>query len=754
MRLFLLMLIGVLVGSAPVFAQDGRGDEDAHEDVAASETEAGAESETESGSEPDESAYDDVEVVLVLGEEVARAPGSVHVLGSEELERFEYDDPHAALLQVPGVYVRQEDGLGLRPNLGLRGVNADRSKKVTLMEDGVLFGPAPYSAPAAYYFPVLTRMTELRVLKGPSAIAYGPQTVGGAVDFSTREIPALTDGRLDLSYGQRGQAKLHGYFGSSTDQSGFLVEGVHLHNDGFKELPDGANTGFTRNEWMLKAFHMIDPNAQVTQEIRLKLTYSDEVSNETYLGLTDADFDADPYRRYLASSLDQMKNHRTSIVLTHLLATADQSLHLTTRAYRHDYRRVWRKLAGLRGFSLPAVLRSPDDLAYSEALAVIRGEVDSATAAETLLIGPNDRTFVSQGLQSVLQWQTDTGALSHSVELGARLHYDSIRRQHERDGYVVRDGDLFPEGTPTLVAVANEDSTVALALHALDAMRIADLTLTPGVRMELLRSEHDDLLTGETTQRDLLTLMPGLGAYYALIDGLGVLAGAYRGFSPPAPGSDDSVAPEESWNFEAGARFTRDDTHLELIGFYNAYKNLTDVCTAASGCLDDNLDRQFDAGRAHVYGFEAYAMHELSAGPLDVPLTLAYTFTRGKFDSSFTSSDPIYGDVERGDEVPYLPRHQLNGNVAVESDTASGFASATYVAAMREEAGRGSLDATLATDEQFWIDLGLSLRPIEHLELYAQLRNVLDAAFIVSHRPYGARPNAPRWLQVGAKLQL
>jgi Fe(3+) dicitrate transport protein len=171
--------------------------------------------------------------VIVVGSSANRAPGSSQVISKRQLQRFHYDDPQALLLQAPGVYVRQEDGVGLRPNIGIRGANADRSKKVTLMEDGVLFGPAPYSAPAAYYFPLMARMVQVRVVKGPSAISYGPQTVGGAIDFVTRPIPSDVGGALDIAGGEYGYAKGHGYFGASTERVGFLVEGVHLQNNGF-----------------------------------------------------------------------------------------------------------------------------------------------------------------------------------------------------------------------------------------------------------------------------------------------------------------------------------------------------------------------------------------------------------------------------------------------------------------------------------------------------------------------------------------
>ena len=71
-------------------------------------------------------------------------------------------------------------------DIGLRGANPDRSAKLTLMEDGVLMGPAPYSAPAAYYFPLTTRMTAVEVFKGPASIRYGPNTIGGAINLRVK----------------------------------------------------------------------------------------------------------------------------------------------------------------------------------------------------------------------------------------------------------------------------------------------------------------------------------------------------------------------------------------------------------------------------------------------------------------------------------------------------------------------------------------------------------------------------------------
>src|SRR5690606_21111716 len=110
-------------------------------------------------------------------------------------------------------------------------------------------------------------------------------------------------------------------------------------------------------------------------------------------------------------------------------------------------------------------------------------------------------------------------------------------------------------------------------------------------------------------------------------------------------------------------------------------------CTLASGCITTSLDRQFDAGKAEIYGLEAHAVHEQRVGDVRLPVSASYTLTYGRFSNDFTSQDPIYGVVRRGDEIPYIPRNQLNATFAVEHRRAGASAALNYVAPMREQAG-------------------------------------------------------------------
>jgi Fe(3+) dicitrate transport protein len=714
--------------------------------VAASLSPARAEAQTPPAEEPAR-----IEALTVVGTRERQTAGSAHVVKSEELERFDHDNSEQVLKQVPGVYSRGEDGLGLRPNIGIRGVNPDRSKKITLLEDGVLFGPAPYSAPAAYYFPLITRMESVRVIKGPGSVVFGPQTVGGAVDLVTRPIPERLSGAIDLGAGQYRYGKAHGYLGWSNRHVGVLLEGVHLRSDGFKHLDGGGNTGFGRNELMLKGRYVPVPGAAVHNALELKLGLSTEVSNETYLGLTDADLRADPLRRYGASRLDHMSWLRTQVVLRHILDFGG-GRSLETVAYRHDFDRTWRKVNRLGSANISDVLRDPTS-ARNQLLYRVLTLAPDALPDEPIWIGPNHRTFVSQGLSTVGKLRFSGAGLSQRLEVGARLHYDSIERRHSEEPFLAQSGGLVRGPGDTLVTANGRGATTAMALHAIDAVTWRKLTLTPGLRFELIRMRALDrrmAIPANSTRQTVL--IPGAGAYYALTPTLGVLAGAYRGFSPAAPSLEDGAKPETSWNYEAGARFGTRRLRAEAIGFFNDYRNLISVCTLAGGCPEEQVDRQFNAGRATIWGFELFGQTSWQPRPwLEVPVQLAYGFTRTRLASTFVSEDPQLGSVQAGDELPYVPHHQGALSAAAETARVGVSLGVSYTSRMREQAGQGPYPQDFSTDAAFVMEVGVRAYVWTHTHAYLHLRNLTDAEDIASRRPYGARPLSPRWLQLGVK---
>ena len=84
------------------------------------------------------------------------------VVSKSELDRFRYTDIHRIESRIPGVYISEEDGLGLRPNIGVRGTGSTRMEKLNVMEDGVLISPAHMLHPLLITRQLLEEWNQLR----------------------------------------------------------------------------------------------------------------------------------------------------------------------------------------------------------------------------------------------------------------------------------------------------------------------------------------------------------------------------------------------------------------------------------------------------------------------------------------------------------------------------------------------------------------------------------------------------------------
>ena len=697
----------------------------------------------EDGQRKTDDAVESIEQVLVIGARHT-VPGSGSVVAHEALERFDHTDLNQVMSAVPGVYVREEDGFGLRPNIGIRGAAADRSQKITIMEDGVLIAPAPYSAPAAYYVPNISRIESVEVLKGPSAIQHGPHTVGGAINLVTRNVPDEPLSELDLSLGTDAYRKAAAAFGGPVNHSnfGFLIEGLRYASDGFKELDGGGNTGFVRNDIGIKLRWA--PPGPLDQRFVLRLGFADEDSDEAYLGLTDADFRANPKRRYRASRLARFRSEHGNAHLNYGLAVG--GLYLNAKAYWNRFEREWNKLDGfVAGRSLQSILGAAHRFTREYGLLV--GAVDSiATDAQTLDITNNDRSFTSRGLQATAVVAGGNGSLSHKLTLGARLHGDEVKRDHQPMGYLMQGGELVWDGLERPPKVWNRADTLAVAAYVSDELSWRDLTLTLGLRYEHIDGEWEDLRHGLHRKNSQSVVSPGIGVHWQVTDSLGLLAGAYRGFSPAGPGST-GVDPERSLNFEYGLRLRAASLLLEAVGFFSDYQNLLGRCRVSDfGC---EAGQEFNGGRVEVYGAELTASWRLDlARGLGLDADLVYTYTDSAFRTGFLSGFPQWGLVREGEELPYLPRHRALARVGLSGAAWELSATVKHQVKMREEPGFGAVADGLHADALTTVDLTAAWQVRESTMLQLVVGNLMDEAAIVSHRPVGARPNRPRWLTV------
>ncbi len=688
--------------------------------------------------------------------EVESVPGSATFIGSDEIEKHDHSDLHRILRLAPGINIQEEDGYGLRPNIGMRGSGVERSSKITLLEDGILAAPAPYSAPAAYYVPTAGRMESFEIRKGSSAITQGPYTNGGVINLVSRGIPHGFAAGVNLALGQDETLRLDADAGHSGARVGWLLQTYRLDTDGFKRLDGGGSTGVTLEDYLVKARLGSRPGAAIYQAAELKVGATDQLGDETYLGLTRDDFARTPLRRYAGSQRDFFEGDHEQLQLRYHVQSGPR-LRVTATAYRNRFFRNWHKGQSVAGVGLSEVLDSPE--LHPRELGILRGELDDLTGA--LKLRNNRRRYLSQGLDLVAELDARIGRVDHSLSFGVRLHEDQEDRFQEEDSWNMVGGFMRGEVRGAPGSQANQVSSAgATAFFVRDELRFGRFSLSPGVRFEEIDFEREDFgradpaRTGASrtlAENGARELLPGLGASYRLDGEWTLFAGVHRGFAPPGPGQSTQVESERSLNYELGFNFRAGDLGARVVGFFSDYENLLGRDTLSGG--GDGTGDAFNGGEVDVRGLEAMADYDFgraAALAASIPVRIAYTYTTGEFRSSFETGFADWApEVRRGDELPYVPEHQLTATAGWVADRWASHLTLSYAAATRTAPGRGPAPDGTELDERLVVDLALDFLVTKRLRLFTQVRNLGDETYVAARRPHGARPGLPRTILIG-----
>ena len=675
--------------------------------------------------------------------------GAAYYLSTEELAQFDYTDINRALSKISGINFYEEDGFGLRPNISIRGTSPERSSKIAIMEDGILISPAPYSASSAYYFPSVARMQAIEVLKGSSQIQYGPYTTGGAINFVSTEIPEKFRGKVSTSFGSFKTGQTHATIGNSSEKFGYMFEILNYNSDGFKSLNDDLNTGFDINEITSK-IKFVPKTPNIDQSFELKFHTYDEISNETYLGLTETDFQKNPYLRYPGSEKDKMSAEHKQYVLTHELFV-NEKIKITSNFYENRFKRNWYKLDDVvhdnNSQKISKVISNPSQ--FSEHLKILSGELDYENA---LKVKANNREYISRGIQTKIDyhWYGKNESFN-DLELGIRIHYDEEDRFQWEDIYNINNGFMALESYGEKGSQGNRISFAnSFASYIMYKYKFKGLTISPGLRYESIKLGRDDFGKSNplrnienlsTRENKVSVLIPGVGFNYTFSNNLSVFGGIHKGYSPP--GSSDGQKAEESVNSELGIRFSTKKLNGEIIAYRNDYSNLLGNDLAATGGFGE-MD-PFNAGKALVNGFEVLLNTSISKY---IPISFSYTLTDAKFLTSFGSTQDIWGEVNNGDQIPYIPKHQFSSSLSYRISKLDINLNASYNGKFSTLA-----NGTEEISSYLILDLSMKYRIKKDIFLKSKILNLLDKKYAVSKAPAGLRPGHPFGVYTGIEYK-
>lgn len=712
--------------------------------------------------------------ISIIGESSKKIAGSGEKIDGLTLSKLNQPDINKVLRNVPGVNVRDEEGFGLRPNIGLRGTPVNRSAKITLMEDGVLIAPAPYADPSAYYFPTFARMSGIEVLKGSSQIKYGPYTIGGAINLISTSIPTSFKGLAQISYGSFGTNQQRLWIGDSHKNIDYVFEVNRLASNGFKQIDGGGNTGFDRRDVLGKVRWHSAADAKIKQALTFKFVRTEEEGNETYLGLTYDDFSNNPLRRYAGTQKDILNMNHSHFALNHSI-NPTRSLSINTTAYYAETFRDWARANSFGGQSITAILTDP--VTNQTGYDIMTGKADG-----NIVYRSAARTYYSRGVQTNVKQHLKTGKIVHKFELGGRFHQDQADRYGTQSTYTMTNGVM---GMTTAGIQGNQENQIRNATSAAGYFNYEftwkRLKLNPGIRYEYIEFEFLNYGTADYTRLGtnlksaknyLSVFLPGVTAAYDINTKMNAFVGVHKGFSPPGMPSVTSTtgqaSEEVAINYELGYRFSTEDLEIQLVGFLSEYSNLLGSDNVSGGGA--GTGDMFNAGNATIQGIELSADYVLQPAKtkfpdLKIPVRVAYTFTDARFKETFVNGGGDWGTgtINSGDLIPFITPHLAMISIGVEGKKFSAMFSGRYVGLTRTSPGQNDVITPLS-NENFAdvnaisaftiIDFSANYHFNKTWTVFSTINNLTNNRDIVSNLPQGYRPAMPFAMNLGLKVNL
>jgi Fe(3+) dicitrate transport protein len=694
--------------------------------------------------------------IIIIGKRdglISKTPGSATILNARDIKQFAPLTSNELLRKVTGVNVVDEEGAGLRLNISIRGLDPDRSRNVLMLEDGVPIALGPYGEPEMYFTPSIDKMSGIEVLKGSGQILFGPQTIGGVVNFFTADPPSTETSRIKLTGAKDGYFSGFGAYGNTIGKTGFIVSYLHKRADNL------GMTSFRLNDLSAKIKIELNSNSN----LGIKLGYYDEESNSTYIGITQTMYDRGGEDFVRMSPYDNLPIKRLSASATHQLQI-NENISLKTTAFAYTTSRNWQR----------------QDFSFNSSAAnktgVIWGNTSIANGAVYMLnsTGNRDRQFEVAGIEPRLSINYNFLNITNELETGARFLYEKADEQ-----FIIGQNANTANGTMRDKEVRTGNSFSAYTQNTFNIS--SKLSLKAGLRMEnfdyerkILRGRYrinnvNNVIrdTSIVSDDNTFALIPGLGINYALNDNVNIFSGVHKGFAPPrikdaitSDGIPYNLDAELSTNYELGTRMNFENyLSAEFTAFILDFKNQIIPVSNSSGNV--NATGVVNGGQTMHKGIEAGV--KLDFGKILGSRNSFTLETNLTLQNSVYSSDrfiPVNGvSVNvKNNSLPYAANVMMWNALGMNLQNGFGLRIAgNYIGPQfTDELNTQSASSNGKIGElksRYIIDANAFYRiPKTNASLNVSVKNLTDKRYISTRRPEGIRVGLPRLLTAGFEI--
>ena len=704
-------------------------------------------------------------------------PGAATVIDAQVLKKLNPIGTQEILEYVPGVSGFADDGIGnSRISIGIRGLNPRRSPRVLILEDGIPIQPAVYIYPNMYYNPPAERIDQVEIIKGSGSILYGPQTMGGVINYFTKRPRNELGGLLKLTGGENGYSSIFSEYGGIQlfgKKSRGELQLLYKRGDGFRD-----NNAFQQFNSTFK----LNYRQSDSKNIYLKTNINYENSNATYTGLTEWSFENNP--RFNPKEDDNFDVFRAALDVIQTEKISSKISKSTSTFFNFFDRKWWREYDM---FIRPESLNESNEYSAEDEVSKdgengLSGWKDQTIELVRVGNGINNfgilRKFYVAGHESSYDIEHKLFNIPAKMNIGFRLYWERFEDDRKEGGSPTdRDGVYFePIGPDSFDIIGNPAVNVlgkshhyetrALSGYVQESFSAGIFNFRPGLRYEVFEQERIDRLNGSSYQDQTETvILPGF-SLSADLYGMKLFGGVHRGYTPPSSGAINidmilvdyvdnglDVLPEKSWNKEIGVKGRFPIIDFEVSGFHVDIENLI---AAARATAFKNL------GKVRTMGVESRASIYLSTFSSLLPnINVVHTFMDSEVIEGSLSASLGKTDIA-GNKLPYVPRNTLIiGTESAFSDKVALRFDCKYVSKVYTDFE--NIESTQNKGIQGIIDpytifnLSANYEINKKINLFLSGKNILDTVYIGSRlhsNPIKKEPSVSSGILPGPRRQI
>jgi Fe(3+) dicitrate transport protein len=529
--------------------------------------------------------------------------GARDIVDKKEIEQSGAASIGDVMRRIPGVQVTDNSGTAgssISLNIGVRGLTGRYTPRSTVLLDGIPLAFAPYGQPQLSFAPVsLGNIESIDVVRSGGSVRYGPQNVGGVINFETRSIPNKAGLTADASvreniYTEGGgeNTQYNTFLGTQLD-NGLGVALLYSGQQG-RDWREGSKDWF--NDLQLKYRYELTP----TSEIAGKFSYYD-VKSRTPGGLTVAQFNQDPFQN--TRPTDYWEGNRKAFDIGYLnTISSTQEFEIRT-FYNESYR---------------------------------NSVLINSTSTQ---LQHQPRNYSVFGIEPRFTQRFRLGPTTNDVTVGYR--------------YVRERGDdsSFNQSIATGLNGATakfDNSTDANAVYIDDRIAYERWRITPGIRFEHIESSRIEDATNRSFDNNNNRGLPAISVAYLLTPALTLFTDYSTSFGPVqnlqlnSLSATNPLQPEVAKTYEVGARWSSRNLHAEVTAFNLHFDNQIEQIAGTQPPLFQNI------GETRHQGVETAIDYEFGEDTVLRGLDAYANFT-------YTKAIQLQG-VNAGKDVPFYSR--------------------------------------------------------------------------------------------------